>query len=219
MRDRSYFWHERATFLERMQQLGEVINGPDFTIECQWDPQGRPSAVLRIGSPLGTGLGGLVLQFPGDVRNYSWPDDGGDSANYWTAIGDRPEGADQDAPPPMRDAQMSAEWDAGIPLLEDISTHQGVTDEATLSGYAQANVFAAAGNRVVPEATLRLPPTAALPGLGDTLTVRVTDPYRFPPDPATGAPGRVAQVRISGWTVYLSADEGETLSATLSEVR
>ena len=218
VRDRYYWWHERATFLERMQQLSEVSGGPDFTIEPGWADTGVPGATLQVGTPLGSELTGLVIEFPGDVRNYSWPDDGGDSANFWTAIGDKPEGAEQDEPPPMRDAQMSAEWDVGIPLLEDVSQHQGVVDVGTLQGYANANVVASSGNRVVPSATIRLPEQATLPGLGDTLTVRVTDPYRFPADSHTGAPGLQARVRLTGWQTYLSADEGETLTATLSEL-
>lgn len=216
VRDRTYAWHERATYLERIQQLCEVIDGPDFTLEPGWNASGAPAVTLKIGSPLGSPNPTTVIEYPGQVRNYTWPDDGGDSANYWTAIGDVPAGAAEDAPPLMRDASVPAEWAAGYPLLEDVSDHQGVTDVGTLDGYARANVLAAAGNRVVPELTLRLPVDQQLPGLGDTLAVRVTDPYRFPADPDTGAPGAATTVRITGWTINLSAGEGETLSATLT---
>ena len=217
LRDRTYYWHERATYLERMQQLAGVINGPDFTIEPRWDEYGLPGSTLLIGTPLGS-PNAQVLEFPGDIRNYSWPDDGGDSANYWSAIGDKPAGAGQDDPPLIRDAQVSAEWAAGIPLLEDVSTHSGVTDPGTLSGYAIANVLASVGNRVVPEATVQLAANGALPGLGDTLRLRITDPYRWPAQPGTGAPGLVVDVRITGWTVNIS-EAGETLTATLAALQ
>lgn len=215
LRDRTYAWHERATYLERIQQLCDVIDGPDFTLEPGWQANGRPAVTLKIGSPLGTPNPTTVIEYPGQVRNYAWTDDGGDSANFWTAIGDAPTTPD-DAPPIMRDASMPSEWAAGYPLLEDVSDHQGVTDAATLDGYARANVAAAAGNRVVPELTLRPTSEQLLPGLGDSVSVRVTDPYRFPADPQTGAPGAATTVRITGWTVHLSAGEGETLSATLT---
>lgn len=217
-RDRLYLWHERATYLERVQQLSDVIGGPDFTLEPSWDTDGSPAVWLRVGTPLGSPSGVEIVEYPGDVRNYSWPDDGGSSANYWSAIGATAAG-DNDGPPLIRDASMSAEWAAGVPLLEDVSTHDGVTDVSTLSGYAIANVRAAAGNRVVPEITLRLPPTAgALPGLGDTLQVRITDPARFPPDPVDGSPGLIASARVIGWTVNVSQGEGETISLELGQV-
>lgn len=218
LRDRNFYWHERATFLERMQQLAEVIDGPDFTISPEWGAESVPRAMLYVGTPL-TRPSERLLEFPGDFRNYSWPDDGGNSANFWTAIGDPAPGEGEDAPPQMRDAQMAAEWDAGIPVLEDVSQHQGVTDANTLQGYAVANVAANAGNRVVPEATLRLPEGGGeLPNLGDSLQVRVTDPYRWPARD-DGSPGAVARVRLTAWTVYLSEEEGETVSLTLSEAR
>lgn len=213
-RDRSYFWHERATYLERMQHLAEVINGPDFAITPVWRDGPAPVANLQIGTPIRR-PGEVTLEFPGDFRNYSWPDDGGNSANFWSAIGDVPAGSADDAPPLIRDAQVSAEWEAGYPLLEDVSTHQGVVDAVTLSAYAIANVAAAAGNRVVMEATLRLP-TSELPALGDVLEVRITDPYRWPATYA-GAPGIIAHARLTGYAVYLSEDEGETVALTLTE--
>ena len=212
LRDRYYYWHERATYLERMQQLCGVINGPDFTFDPYWKSPGVPGVSLRIGTPIGARLP-TVVEYPGEVRNYSWPDDGGDSANFWTAIGEAPSTPDN-APPIMRDASMPSEWAAGVPLLEDVSEHQGVTDVNTLAGYAQANVLAASGNRVVPSVTLRLGPDALLPGIGDSLTVRVSDPYRFPPNPFTNGPGAIATLRVTGWTVNVSQGEGETLTVT-----
>ena len=217
IRDRTYFWHERATFWERMSQLSEVLGGPDFTIEPGWNASGRPEATLRVGTPLGARLP-IGADFPGTIRNYSWPDDGGDSANFWSAIGEPAPGSEDDAPPQIRDASMPAEWAAGYPLLEDVSDHQGVTDANTLALYAAANVAAAAGDRVVPEFTVRLRPGQTMPGLGDYLAVRLSDPWRFPADPVTGAPGMQTTMRVLGWTVYLSAGEGETVSVVGTEV-
>ena len=214
-RDRTYAWHERATYLERMQQLSEVIDGPDWTMTPDWTGPGQPGWYLNTGSPLGS-TRDLDLEFPGDFRNYSWPDDGGNSANFWTAIGD-PVGEEET--PQMRDAQVSAEWAVGYPLLEDISNHQGVSVADTLSGYAQANVKAAAGNRVVPEGTLRLLDFAELPAPGDEYRLRITDPYRWPANPVTGAAGLIVpNVRVTGWTVNVSADEGETVSLNITGV-
>jgi hypothetical protein len=216
-RDRTYFWHERATYFERMQQLSEVIDGPDFTIAPGW-AQGadRPQWYLECGTPLGV-TRNSVWEFPGDARNYSWPDDGGNSANFWSAIGDLPENAAEDAVPPIRDAQISAEWQAGVPLLEDASQHQGVIDVRTLAGYASANVKASAGNRHSAEMTLRLLEGYEIPGLGDVIQIRITDPYRFPADPIRGFPGLVARTRVTGWTVYTSEAEGETISLNLTD--
>lgn len=216
LRDRSYWWHERATYLERMQQLAEVIGGPDFAIIPVWRDGPAPVPYLQLGSPLRR-PGEVSLEFPGDFRNYSWPDDGGNSANYWSAIGDVPADSPDDTPPIIRDAQVSAEWDAGYPLLEDVSTHQGVSDPNTLQAYAIANALAAAGNRVVMEATLRLPAAGLeLPALGDVLEVRITDPYRWPAS-YNGAAGIIAHARLTGYAVYLSEDEGETVALTLTE--
>lgn len=210
LRDRTFYWHERATYLERMQQLSEVIDGPDWTMTPDWVAQNTPGWYLNIGTPLGVTRVGNELEFPGDFRNYSWPDDGGNSANFWSAIGD----PDANDVPRIRDAQMPAEWQAGIPLLEDVSDHSGVSQVDTLTSYAQANVRANAGNRTVPEGTLRLMDASDIPQPGDRYRLRITDPYRFPPNPITGAPGLVTSLRITAWTVNVSAEEGETITLT-----
>jgi hypothetical protein len=216
LRDRTYYWYERATYLERIQQLAQVIGGPDFTLDPGWLASGAPAVTLHIGTPLGAPSGVQIIEYPGEVRSYTWPDDGGDSANFWSAIGDA-DPAVEDGPPLIRDASMPSEWAAGVPLLEDVSSHDGVIIAATLTDYAKANVQAASGNRVVPEVTLRLPPDATtLPGMGDTLQLRVTDPFRFPAQPSNGAPGLAANVRVLGWTVNVGSD-GETITLELGE--
>jgi hypothetical protein len=218
-RDRTYLWHERATYLERIQQLAEVIDGPDFTIAPAWLSENVPGWYFNVGSPIGA-TKNILWEFPGDITSYSWPEDGGSSANFWSAIGaPDPTVADQtQAPPLIRDAQMPAEWDVGIPLLEDVSTHSDVTDVNTLAGYAQANVKAAAGNRTVPEITLRLDEGDEIPSLGDEAVIYITDPYRFPPDPETGAPGLATNVRVTAWSVSLQTGEPESVTLTVSEV-
>jgi hypothetical protein len=212
LRDRSYFWHERATFLARMQELAQVIGGPDFTISPGWSDGFAPIPYLEVGTPLGTTEPDPhdYYELPTDVRNYAWPEDGGNSANYWSAIGD-PTGPNPTDPPLIRDASVPAEWDHGYPLLEDVSNHQGVSDPATLQGWAIAEVTAAAGNRVVPTMTMRNP---NLPALGDTGNFRVTDERRWPP-PVAGGPGLTFTARITGWTVNLSEGEGETVELDL----
>jgi hypothetical protein len=216
-RDRKYLWGDFAAVLDRMTELSQVVGGPDFTISPTTDPDQPPHWILETGTPLGA-KHNVVWEFPGDIVSYDWPDDGGNSANFWIAQGDVPPGAGDDAPNLVAKRMMTAEWAAGIPLLEDFSQHQGVINFATLAGYAEAQLLANAGNRHL--ATFKLVGQDDLPGLGDEIQIRITDPYRFPADPIDHTivgPGLVAQARVTGWTVNYSVDQGETLDVTIGE--
>ena len=213
LRDRNYLWHERATVWDRVTELCEIDGGPDVTITPGWDATGQPSWYLNVGTPLGI-TRGLELDFPGELHDYSWPEDGGASANFISAVG----GTVNDIPV-IRDATMSREWEAGIPLLEDTTSYSDATVAATLSAHAQADVKAAAGNRIVPELSVRLTENADLPQPGDAYQLRISDPYRFPPDPLSGAPSLIlSAVRVTGWEVNVSEGEGEAISLTVTGV-
>jgi hypothetical protein len=208
-RDRVYYWYERAPFLQRMQELAGVQDGPDFTFDPFTDANDQPNVQLSVGTPLGINVD-YMIDYPGSFRNYTWDEDGGQSANYWTAIGD-PDPNVPDGPPLMADSSVSSEWLNGYPLLEDTDTHQGITSLATLTNYAQAAVAQSASNHLAPEATLHLEVGENLPGLGDILDVRIFDPYRFPGS-------LLLKVRITGWTVNISASEGETVTLELGQI-
>ena len=220
-RDRTYLWHEVGKVWERISELCDVDGGPDATLTPDWTATGQPGWALNVGTPLGA-VRNLELDFPGSVHDYNWPEDGGNSANSITAVGGTitdPSGTGGNDEPVIRQARVPAEWDVGIPLLEDTTSYSDVTRADTLAAHARADVQAAAGNRIVPELTIRLLDNDDLPQPGDAYRLRITDPYRFPPDPVTGGPGLVVpKVRVTSWTVNVSDAEGETVTLTVAGV-
>ena len=181
-RDRTYFNDEDARVLTRLQQLSNVINGFEWTIDVQWADETHSAVrkVVRTGYPtLGYVTDNPELTFstvrgvPGPVTSFShelqWGD--GDGATLVQAVGDG-EGEDKPYSVPVIDGAREA---AGWPRLEERQSRSGVIEQATLDAYAEGMAATYFGGQSVIsfEATTTQWPTPADVSLGDSVRIEV----------------------------------------------
>ena len=144
LRDRAYFNDEDARVLARLQQLSNVINGFEWTIDVEWtdDERSRVRKVFRTGYPrMGyvtnepEHVFSVVSGVPGPVSAFShesqWGD--GDAATLVQAVGDG-QGEDKPYSAPMIDSAREA---AGWPRLEERQSKQGVIEEDELETHVR----------------------------------------------------------------------------------
>lgn len=189
------------TLLEVMQAVAAAAPC-EWRIVPGWDPAtGRFTLTLRVATRLGsTTKGALVWSSsavgrPGDeVIGYEVTEDGTDVPNLLTAHTT----ASGDAPM-LRSQATNGEVAAGWPLLEAHSKRdtQGITRQATLDRNTAAE-FAELHRDEVQITSLTVAgdrgPAVDAYELGDTVTVRISDPLY--PEPTQFA-GRVAARRIT----------------------
>lgn len=180
-RDRTYPGIDRKEVLEAIQQLSAVIDGFDLEILVDYDQSGRPEKRLAMGYPrLGrtAATTELVLEYPGNVASYVWPEEGD---RMITTAYVRGEGEGDSTP--TSDLTNTTLLSGGYPSLEDDFTESGVTVQETLDSHAAAYLAAYGGPVVLPEFTLAPgteDPALSAYGPGDDMWVEITDPEWWP---------------------------------------
>jgi hypothetical protein len=204
LRDRNYLLADQTVGLEALTNLSEVINGFDFATQVTWSPTMTPQETIVLAYPrmgrVGTDAG-LVMEYDrfgggGNIASYTWSDGPGLFTRSW-ATTETEEGVQL-----VASATNTALITAGYPLLEQSDTYDGIVILQTLQDHADAASAYAAGHRVTAEVTVKAQTGLELGDwqMGDDVLVRLSD-WRFPPDPATGAPGYSGYLRIVGWEV------------------
>lgn len=167
------------TYLDLLDDLADLENGFEWRTDPYLDDQGRPRRRLVLGYPR---LGGatppddvLTLEYPGQIVDWDWPEDGADSANWIAAIG-----AGEEKGLRWSSAIHEAELEGGYPLLEATTAHKSVSTPATLQALAAAELARVAGDIVVPELQVRGRPNVSP---GQWVRIRIADPYRFGDQP------------------------------------
>lgn len=138
----------------------------------------------RKGVTYSTNLFAPMLEFPGSLLNYSYPEDGGSVVNSLTAFG-----------PGSNDSQYvvnvtsGTSFARGYPLLEDTASYSQIPDPRVVDNLAKADVEARSQPVVVMEASwvsaydpltdISLGPSVDEFNLGDQFRIRITDD-RFP---------------------------------------
>lgn len=213
LRDRTYYWYERKPVLEAVQQLAQVDNGFEFTIDVSYDTSGSPVKRLRLGYPrLGAPVSatGYVFELPGNIVTYDWPEDGSSSANSVTAVG-----AGEGDQMLVAEAMSLAEIDAGYPLLEATTQYKDVSVFSTLTQHAVADMRQKARDIITPALTVRadVEPQLGSYRLGDAVRIVISSP-RHP-----GNPGLDTYARIVGISVHPpQAGQPESVDLTLQMV-
>jgi hypothetical protein len=195
-RDRTYPAEDNKQVLEAIQQLSQVINGFDLAINVAYDEDNLPGKNLVLGYPrLGRRqeLTELLLEYPGNVSEYTWPEEG--DRMVTTALV-RGEGETDTTPTAsLTNATLIA---GGYPSLEDEWSFSGVTVQATVDDYAEALLAAHAAPVVLPSFTIPAgiddPPLASY-GPGDDVHVRITDSTWWP-ETSSGTPGYDGYMRL-----------------------
>ncbi|WP_242892416.1 DUF4785 family protein [Actinomadura litoris] len=201
----AYHGFEFASHAQLLDDLAGTDPGCEWRIEPYLDGDRVLRRRLILGSPtIGTPDGSpnmATLEYPGDVLDYEWPDDGEQSANYVAVLGT----GDGDN---LKWAQAynDAELMAGYPLLETTTSHKNDSSLTVLAERATADLASLAGDRTVP--TLDLNGYAPITP-GDYVRARLADEDWWP---GSGIVPFEATVRVIGKTVRPGTRERTTLA-------
>jgi hypothetical protein len=180
--NRTIYGYEYKTVFSIIQDLSRSSTGFDFNIYIYYDANNNPAKLLRLGYPRygrnysTTSLQVPVFELPGNIIEYSWPEDGSIAANTIYALG-----AGSNPGKLTSTAVDGSKIASGWPLLEEQSNYSDVSDAALLSGLANGQVSVVS----YPPTTIKItvPPfTDPIFGsyeVGDDARIRILDD-RFP---------------------------------------
>lgn len=180
--NRTIYGYEYKTVFSIIQDLSRSSTGFDFNIYIYYDANRNPAKLLRLGYPRygrkysTTSLQVPVFELPGNIIEYSWPEDGSIAANTIYALG-----AGSNPGKLTSTAVDGSKIASGWPLLEEQSNYSDVSDAALLSGLANGQVSVVS----YPPTTIKItvPPfTDPIFGsyeVGDDARIRILDD-RFP---------------------------------------
>ena len=209
---RTFYSYELKTVYSALLDLSRSENGFDFNIQVAYDGGGNPSKTLVLSYPKSgtrysaTSLTTPVFELPGNVMEYSYPEDGSAAANTIFVIG-----AGSNEAKLIATATDTAKIADGWPVLEDSQNYSDFTDTTLLANLASAQVSAVA----YPPTTLKivappyLNPTLGSYVIGDDVRIRIRDD-RFP----TGLDAIYRLVALSVTAGETSAEQ-VTLTLTL----
>lgn len=144
LRDRTYLASEQSYVGKLIEDLGDVIDGPEHTIDVFLDATGARVKQLRVGARLGGTTPQIVFQrsarASGSVLGWSAGADALAGGTAFQVRGDAPNGnVGEDVEPLL--SQVVYRYDLlaqGYPLLDVTEDRPGVIEQATLDGYATA---------------------------------------------------------------------------------
>lgn len=195
----AYHGYSWQTYGQAFDDLAHSDTPFEWRIESYLDDTGQLRRRLLLGYPrLGVASAdtNLTFEFPGQIQEYEWPDDGENSANYVAALGN----GEGDA---MRwaEAYDAAELAAGYPLAETATSHKDDTSTTILAGRAAADLGQLLGDKTVPSVDLIGYPEVSP---GDFIRCRISDEDWWPGSAATPYE---ANVRVTGLKVTPGAQE------------
>lgn len=131
--DRSYHGHEQWYVGEVLRDLASLPTGPDFAFDVSGpDSGGRPTRVLRLGTPRLTQAGTAHRwDLGGNLLSYAWRSGGGAMATRVFYEGD---GAERGAR--IAVSENTSLYANGWPLLETDEIDTAVTDDSQLQAKA-----------------------------------------------------------------------------------
>lgn len=182
LRDRTYRASEHAMVGKLIEDLGDVIDGPEHTVDVYLDANGRRSKRLRVSPSLGLAEPRAVFQRAvsggGRVTQWQHVADAVDGGTTFQTRGDAPNGnVGADVQPLLsqhvfRDDLLAAGW----PLLDVVDDRPGVIEQATLDGYAQALAQTNGGALPTSEYVVEVGNTGWSPNrIGDAVRIKMHD--------------------------------------------
>lgn len=151
IRDREYHDDDAASVYQRMSELAEVIDGPEWYVTLQWQDEAAKTAVvpvIHVGNPrvgVQSARPNAVFELPGGLVEVGYEEryKVGEFATHVVTLGGG-EGEDR----PISDAHISAEVEnSGWPRCEVRKTFDSVSQISTLNSHA-ANLLKAVKNGV-----------------------------------------------------------------------
>lgn len=210
LRNQTYNSYDFMPVGQAVEQLAAVVNGFDFSIEVAY-VNGVPTKTFVPSQPRrGTAApnNGLVFEYPGNVVDYAWPEDGTEQANTAYVIG-----SGQGQGMLRSSSSVPSLIDAGYPLLEYLESFKNEGAQSVLDAKAQALVQARSGVVILPELYVRSDsdPVLGSYSTGDDVRVRIAD-ERFPDSAHSidGSDQRLdSYMRITGYEVIPPRVDGQ----------
>ena len=173
---------DETVYLDALEALAALENGFEHYIAVYTDPATSARVRrLRLGSPtIRTGSTDLVLDRPGSILAYSFPRDatrGGTTARARGASINTDQASESRPLPSTVAYDSGLIGQAGYPRIDLSSDHNDITDAATLTALARAELSAATGAVVIPEISVRLDDLVPTTLLGRTARIRITDEW------------------------------------------
>jgi hypothetical protein len=193
----TYTGTDRTHVLDAIQRLAELQPGFEFTIT--WGRTGNVFApTLNLAAPgLSNGVPAIVLEFPGNLADYDYPEDGAARPNALTGVGQTVAGA----PLTYEVVDTLGQIAAGYPIFEDEWQAKEEADFGRLQSRTATQAAAVLADYVIPTVTVRGDADLQFGGypLGVACRLRLTSPYH--PATVNGSPGVEVTRRVTGWTV------------------
>jgi len=180
--NRTFYGYEYKTVLAAIQDLSKSATGFDFNIQVYYDSNGNPAKLLRLGYPRygkkysATSASVPVFELPGNITEYTWPEDGSIAANYLYTLG-----AGSNPGRLIATAYDGTKTASGWPLLEEQANYTDVADPTLLSNLATAQVSIVSYPPTTIKITMppSLDPIFGSYEVGDDARIRILDD-RFP---------------------------------------
>jgi hypothetical protein len=180
--NRTFYGYEYKTVLSAIQDLAKSATGFDFNIQVYYDSNGNPAKLLRLGYPRygrkysATSISAPVFELPGNITEYTWPEDGSTAANYLYTLG-----AGSNPGRLIATAYDGTKIASGWPLLEEQANYSDVSDPTLLSNLATAQVSIVSYPPTTIKITMppSLDPIFGSYEVGDDARIRILDD-RFP---------------------------------------
>jgi hypothetical protein len=142
LRDRTYLAADQSFIGKLVEDLGDVIDGPEHTIDVYVEADGTRVKRLRVGSTLGGTVPQIVFsrsaRDAGSVLQWSDSVDAMSGGTVFQTRGDAPNGnVGEDVQPLL--SELVTRWDLldqGYPVLDVTEDRPGVIEQATLDEYA-----------------------------------------------------------------------------------
>lgn len=186
-------WDLSVSYDDIIQSLiNRAVDAPDFTIRWKEDGNGLPLKVIQSGINIGDSVQAtdLVVDYPGQVVDYTYTENAASGASRWWAVGSG-NGAKTIVGSQTSDTQI----DAGYPLIEMVNDYNSDTTQDAVADHSETDL----ANHPLPEITHQIDlngsgfPAFGSYKLGDYCIVNIVD-NRFPD-------GRIFKKRAIGWTI------------------
>ncbi|MCF2531756.1 hypothetical protein [Yinghuangia soli] len=197
LRDRTYSRYDHGRVRAVLDQLASVEDGFEWLVQPWRDDAGIRHKSLRLGYPrLTAGSADVVLDYPGRIRAFAWPEDASGQATAWQSRGASTNQNQAAASTPLLSPLLTYPdlLDAGWPRLDGTSDYTTVTTQAVLDEHAAADIAAARTSRLIPEVTIGLAGGYPVPPLGAHVRLRIRDQVWHPD-------GLSARYRVVGASV------------------
>jgi len=209
---RVYYNYEIKTVFQAIQDLSKANNGFDFEISVYYDGSGNPAKSFNTYYPhsgnrySATNPSVPVFELPGNIVEYTYPEDGSKAANEIFGLG-----AGSTFGKLIETVDDATKLATGWPLLQDQGNYTDIYDPTLLTSLTQGQLNATS----YPPVTMKIAVPAYIDPIygtyeiGDDVRVRITD-SRFPST-------LDAVYRITALSIDAGEDRPERVTLTVTQ--